>query len=478
MPTGIPGLDLVLGGGLDPGSTVLVVGAPGTGKTTLAHQICFANASPEHKAIYYTTLTESHDKLVTHLEQFPFFDPAALGPRVEHIHLGDLLRESPRAALESLVSELVRTALETQPAIMVVDSVKMLHGLVGGSDLRTVFYDLTSRIGHTRTALLMLGEYTSDEIAGNVEFSLADGIIQLAYQPREPIDRRWLRVVKLRGRSHREGKHTFHINSPTGVDVFPRIETLVPKELPPFSGRVSTGIPGLDTLMGGGPAAGDASLVLGPSGVGKTIFALGYVAEGLRQGEHCLYVTFQDPADQLLATGAQFGWGLDAHRASGRLTIVYVPMGSLDLDVIAAAVRAELNTRPVRRVVIDSLAELAGAAREEERFPAYKRSLSGLVRAAGATLVVTSETKLGRPTGSQLGGLMFLFHNVIQLRYVEENSHAARALNIVKMRTSRHDMGIHTFTITDRGMTLGDQLHGLTGILGWSVLRTNRPIPL
>jgi circadian clock protein KaiC len=472
--TGVPGLDLVLGAGLEPGSTVLVAGAPGTGKTILAQQICFTNATLEHRAVYYTTLSEPHSKLVKHLEQFAFFDPAALGPKVEHVHLGDLLRKAPQAGLESLVSEVVRKTLEEQPAIVVIDSAKMLREFVSQSDLRAGLYDLTSRIGHTQTVLLLLGEYTPDEMAGNVEFSLADGIIQLFYQPREPIDRRWLRVVKLRGGSHREGKHTFRISSPGGFEVFPRIETLVPAERAPVSGRMSSGTPRLDELMGGGPSAGEANLILGPSGAGKTIFALRYIAEGLEKGEHCLYVTFQDTSDQLVAMARGFNWDLETPRAGGQLTIAYVPMGGLDLDVVGAVVREELASRAVRRVVIDSLAELVAAAREGERFPAYKRSLNGLIRAAGASLVVTSETTtLGPPTEPPLGGLMFLFHNVIQLRYVEHGSHVGRALNVIKMRNSQHDMGVYSFTITQDGLTLGDELEGLTGLLGWSALRAN-----
>jgi circadian clock protein KaiC len=470
-PTGVPGLDLVLGGGLEPGSTVLVAGAPGTGKTILAQQICFDNATVEHRAVYYTTLSEPHAKLVQHLEQFAFFDSESLGPKVEHVHLGDLLREKPRAGLEPLVSEVVRKTMEAEPAIVVIDSAKMLRDFVAESELRMTFYDLTSRIGHTQTVLLLVGEYTPDEMTGAAEFSLADGIIQLSYQPREPIDRRWLRVVKLRGGSHREGKHTFRISTTDGFEVFPRIETLIPAQTAEVSGRTSTGISRLDDLMAGGPAAGDANLILGPSGAGKTILALRFTAEGVEKGEHCLYVTFQDTEDQLIATAARFGWNLEAARASGQLVISYVPMGSLDLDIVAAVIREQLSTRPVRRVVIDSLAELAAAAREVERFPAYKRSLSGLIRAAGASLVVTSETTTVGPPTEPLGGLMFLFNNVIHLRYIEHGSRVGRAANIIKMRNSQHDMGLYSFNISEHGVAIGDKLEGIVGLLGWSALR-------
>jgi circadian clock protein KaiC len=223
--------------------------------------------------------------------------------------------------------------------------------------------------------------------------------------------------------------------------------------------------------MGGGIPNGDATLILGPSGAGKSIFALRYVAEGLISGERCLYITFQDTADQLVEMAAGFGWNLHAARADGQLAISHVPMGGLDLDVLASVVRQELAARQVSRVVIDSLAELVAAARETERFPAYLRSLVGLIRAAGASLLVTSETAtLGPPSGEPFSGLMFLFHNVIQLRYLEHYADVGRAINIIKMRNSRHDTGVYRCHITEHGLTIADKLEGLTGVLGWSAL--------
>jgi circadian clock protein KaiC len=415
-------------------------------------------------------MSEPHSKLVAHLEQFAFFDPAALDSKVEHIHLGDMLRDGPRDRLAAVITEVVRKVFADHPVLVVIDSVKMLRDFVSGHQLRAALYDLTSRIAHSGTVLLLLGEYSAKEMRGGVEFSLADGIVQLAYQPRQPVDRRWLRVLKMRGGAHREGKHTLRIGH-SGVEVFPRIETLPLAPFAPLSGRIPGGTPGLDELMGGGIPAGDATLILGPTGAGKTIFSLRHLAEGLERGDHCLYITFQDTAEQLLGMAAGFGWDLEQARATGRLVISHVPMGSLDLDVLASVVRHELAGRPVSRVVIDSLAEMVAAARDSERFPAYLRSLVGLVRAAGASLLVTSETAtLGPSPGEPINGMLFVFHNVIQLRYLEHDDEVGWAINIVKMRTSRHDARMYRCRVTDDGLTIGDKIVGATGTLGWSVL--------
>jgi circadian clock protein KaiC len=471
MTTGVAGLDLVLNGGLEPGAVVVLAGAPGTGKTILAQQICFANATAEHKAVYYTTMSEPHSKLVRHLEQFTFFDPASLGSRVEHIHLGDFLRPGHAGGLEPLVSEVVRKTLDEEPAVVVIDSAKMLRDFSDERDLRRALYDLTGRFSDTGAVLLLVGEYTDEELRSNIEFSLADGIIQVEYEAREPLDRRWLRVVKMRGGSHRAGKHTFRIG-PSGVDVFPRIETLVPVGVRPVLGQIHSGIPGLDELMNGGTKVGDATLIMGPSGVGKTIFGLRWLAQELEQGERCLFVTFQDTVDQLTSMAAGFGWDFEAARASGRLVISHVPMGDLDLDVLANAICWDLAERSASRIVIDSLAELVFAAREWERFPAFMRSLIGLIRATGSSSLVTSETTAHELSARSLDGLMFLFDNVVDLRYIEEESHVGRVINVVKMRNSQHAMTLNSFTITDHGLVIGDAIAGVTGRLGWSALRT------
>ncbi len=469
--TGVAGLDLLLNGGLQPGAVVVMAGTPGTGKTILAQQMCFANATAEHKCVYYTTVSEPHTKLVRHLEQFTFFDPQALGTRVEHIHLGDFLQPAHRDGLAPLVSEIVRKTLDEEPAIVVVDSTKMLRDFADERELRGSLYNLTGRISQTATVLLLVGEYTPEELRSGIEFSLADGIIQLEYEAREPVDRRWLRIAKMRGGSHRSGKHTFRIGS-DGIEVFPRIETLIPDVATAVSGQVPSGIPGLDELMSGGAKQGESTLVTGPSGVGKTTFGLRWVTHGVDLGQRCLYATFQDTADQLVGVAAAFGWDLTSAGASGSVSISYVPLGDLDLDVLAGTVRSELRAHAPGRIVIDSLSELAFAAREEQRFPAYMRSLVGLVRAAGSSLLITSETDLQGAPASGLDRLLFLFDNVIELQYIEDGSRVGRAVHVAKTRTSWHEMTLNSASITDRGLVVGNELKGVTGRLGWSALRT------
>lgn len=471
--TGISELDLVLGGGLPAGSLVVVAGGPGTGKTILAQQICFANATPERRAIYYSTFSEPHVKLVRYLEQFDFFDAGALEERVEFVNLEALLLDEEgehKDGLAPLVTEVVRSCFERRPSVVVIDSAKALRDFADEQAVRRVFHDLSGRVAHTETTLLFLGEYAPVELESSPEFSLADGILQLANEPHEPVDRRWLRVVKMRGAHHLAGKHTLAIGE-TGVEISPRLETLTPEDADLDGGRIASGIPGLDEMVGGGIPEGDVTALLGPSGSGKTAAALRFVAQGIEEGERCLYFSFQEDGDQLVKKAASFGWKLAAARESGQLLIHHVPQGNLNLDMLGSAVRAGLAEGTARRVVIDSLAELVFAAREVARFPAYARTLAGFMRAAGATALVTSEIATLGPIAEPLGGLSFLFHNVVLLRYIEIESELRRAAAVLKMRDSDHEKGLRQFELGADGPVIGDRLEGLTGVLGWSALR-------
>ncbi|MDA0158635.1 AAA family ATPase [Solirubrobacter ginsenosidimutans] len=475
--TGIEELDLVLGGGLPAGSLVVLAGSPGTGKTILAQQMCFGIATRERRAIYYTTLSEPHDKLIEHVGQFTFFDAGELGTQVEFIDLADLLSggEEPAGATGEIAAEVVRECFETHPAIVVIDSAKALRDYGDPKSMRKTLYDFASLVAGTGVVLVLVGEYTELEMEELPEFAVADVIIRMAYESREPVDRRWLRTVKLRGARHLEGKHAMRVSN-AGIKVYPRLETLPALPSPAVeSARIESGLPELDALMGGGLYAADTTALLGPTGCGKTTIALRFVAHGALEDESCLYISFQETPEQLLAKALGFGWDVTDAHDSGRLRIRHVLPEDVNLDALAAVVRAELDDAPVQRVVIDSLTELVLAAGETQRLPAYCRVLTALVSAAGASLMITSETLALGPTLEPLGGLSFLFQNVIMLRYVEIGSELRRAMSILKMRDSAHAKGLIQFDIDGDGPRIMTQLEGVTGALGWSALHADVP---
>jgi circadian clock protein KaiC len=470
LTTGITALDTILGGGLRPGSLVVLAGAPGTGKTILAQQIAFANATSEHKAIYYTTLSEPHNKMVAHLEQFDFFTSKALTKTIEFIHLPDLIDRDSNDGLARVTDEIVERTFSDHPSVVVVDSSRALHDFTSERGFRELVYDLASRIGQTKTMLLLVGEYTTEEFEKAPEFAVADGIMQLANERHGSINLRWLRVLKMRGANHLEGEHSYRISG-VGAEVFPRLEVTAPGDFPVYTGRISTGVLELDEMIGGGLPKGDLTAVIGPSGVGKTVLSLQFIATGLAAGEPCLYVSFQETEAQLVQKGKVFGWDFAPAIKSGLLSVLYVPPREIDLDAVGATVRSALEAGKTRRVVLDSLAELVFAARQSERLPAYIWALGVHIRAAEATAIITDDAGSFGSSAEPLSGTAFLFQNSIALRYVELESEVRRAVIVMKMRDSAHTKGVVQFDIGKGGFSILGRLEGLTGLLGWSVLR-------
>jgi circadian clock protein KaiC len=484
--TGIPDLDLVLGGGLPLGSLIFIAGGSGTGKTILAQQISFANATAERKALYYTLVSEPHSKLVRHLEQFAFFDPNGLGKRVDFIHLPAVLDDAgfdatPQeqgAALATLVEEVVRASLEEERSVIVIDGIKALRDFaeVNGFGFRGVSYDLASKVAHSNAILIFVGEYTAEEVAYAPEFAVADGILYLADETFGRFDQRWLRILKLRGADYLMGKHSFRIGG-SGIEVFPRFESITPERQMWTGERVPLGIAGIDEKIGGGLPRASSTLIAGPSGAGKSVLGLHFIADGIARGEHCLYLTFQQTNDQLIAHGETFGWPFREAVESGLLRIRHLEPVEISLDAVGAELRAaSLGETRVRRVVVDSLAELEPAARGTARFPDYLTALTSLFASIGATTLLTSETTAFFGPAFELPqGLAFVADNVILLRYAELESEVRRVLTVVKLRNGDHTKDLLEVEITTNGLNVVGKFAGLTGVLGGNPTLTPPP---
>jgi circadian clock protein KaiC len=435
LTTGIAELDRILGGGLPAGSLTVIGGPPGTGKTILANQICFANATPQRKAIYYTTLSEPHAKLIRFLEPFLFYDTEAIGEALEIIQL-PLLDDA--TSLPALADEITRKNFESRPGLIVIDSSKALHGFADAEQVRRVVYDLASKVAHTDTVLLLVGEYTERELEWIPEFAVADGIIYLGNDAVGASDQRSLRVLKMRGRAHLGGRHSFRIGW-DGLAVFARLEAVPPVAVQAAHGRLSIGVTAIDGMLGGGLPAESATLVAGPSGVGKTLLSLHFVAEGIEREEPCHYVSFRESDRQLIAKAHALGLDLGAAVESGLLTIRHPRPVELTLDEVGAELRSAVIEQRSRRVVIDSLGEIEHAAQGTGRFQDYLWALVEFLGLAGATALLTTETPAFFEGPFVLPrGMTFATANLIQLQYVERDGHIARSASVVMMRDSDH----------------------------------------
>ena len=476
LPSGVPGLDLILGGGIPEGSFSLVAGTPGTGKTTLAQQFVFENATPERPALYFTVLGEPAVKMLRHQQQYTFFDSAKLDGSLRFVNLSDdAIERGLEAALDRIIEEVERSGA----GIVVVDSFRSLtQGLPAGSgtppELPGILQRLAMYLTTWEVTSLLVGEYDKADKAGNPVFTIADTIIWLAQVGDNNSIVRKLQAVKVRGQAPMPGLHTYRITS-AGLQVFPRLALAVEeKDRETPSGRASTGVPGLDEMMGGGIPTGDSVLVAGPSGSGKSVLATQFIAEGGDHGEAGVLVVFEEHPKEYLHRAEGLGFGLRKMIDSGALEALYLRPLDLSPDETLHEIREAVKRVGARRVVIDSMSgfELALAPTFRADFRESLYRLVGALTGMGITVLTTMEVSQGQDELRFTPNVVsFLADDLISLRYVEVERELKKVVAVVKMRGSQHSKAYREYEITDHGFVVGGDLNGYTGrISGASVL--------
>ena len=286
LPTGVRGLDDILGGGIPEFSFNLIAGAPGGGKTTLAHQIVYANATVKKPAFYFTVLGEPALKMLRYQQLYSFFDASKLGKAVRFINLSNVVMEQD---LNAVCDEIIKQVTAANPGIVVVDSfrtvVRKAVATASEIEMQSFIQRLAQFLTSWEATTFLVGEYDPAEIRDNPLFTIADGLFWLSQVAERNSVVRKLQVMKLRGVASVPGLHTIRI-SDDGLQAFSRTLGLIEqKTRPTRRRRLSTGIPELDKMMGGGILQGDSLLVAGPSGTGKSALATQFIAEGLRKGD-------------------------------------------------------------------------------------------------------------------------------------------------------------------------------------------------
>ena len=479
LPTGVPGLDEIVGGGLPEFSFNIIAGAPGTGKTTLAHQFVFANATPEHPALYFTVLGESAIKMLRYQQQYTFFDPAKLPGAIRFINLSQVVLEKDLGAvLEQITKEVERVS----PAVVVVDSFRtMVRKPLDDMDLQTFIQRLALFLASWQATTFLIGEYAEDELRDNPIFTVADGLFWMRQTTERNSVVRKLQIIKLRGQASVPGLHTFRITN-AGLQAFSRTFGFVGhlKHFP-RDRRLSVGIPELDAMLGGGVREGDSVLVAGSSGTGKSVLATQFIAEGIRQGEPGIVAVFEERPEAYAERATNLGLDLETPQKDGKLSILYLRPLDLSVDETMHSILDAVRKIGAKRLVIDSLAgfemALSPGFRADFRESLYRMifALTGI----GVTILSTVEvdesfTEFPFSTYS----ISFLTDDIIRLRYVSIDGKLRKIMVVIKMRGGNHAKEVREYEITSRGVViLRNRLTNYQGLISGIPVYANRSDP-
>ena len=479
LSTGVPGLDAILGGGLPEYSLNIIIGPPGSGKTTLAHQIMFSLATREHPALFFSVLGEPPLKMLRYQQQFSFFNPDKINEAIRFVSLSEDIATGDYARV---LERIAREVQASSPGPVFVDSFRSVmyeaqHLPNTTISLQQFVQQLGIQLGCWQTTSFLIGEYWSESVHHPV-FTVADGLLSLRQSVHRNSMVRKIRVLKMRGQAIRPGMHTFSITS-AGIVVYPTALVLegiadapsAPEELRGRA-RLATGVPRLDEMLGGGLPSGYSLLVAGPSGSGKTILADAFLAEGVRRGEPGVIVAFEQTPSQ--------SWmrALNDMIRNGQIGLINTRPLDLSIDEIVHRLTEVIQRMKATRVVIDSLSgfELAVAPTFREDFRESLFRMFAVLSGLGVTVLMTSELE-DRYIDLRFSpyGAAFLTDAIIVQRYIEVRSTLQRVMAVVKLRASAHDKEIRRYEITDEGIVIGDPVIDYEGILGGQPTRTKTP---
>jgi circadian clock protein KaiC len=474
MPTGVRGLDDILGGGIPEYSFNIIAGTPGCGKTTLAHQIVFANATTKRPALYFTVLGEPAMKMLRYQQQFSFFDASKVGKAIRFINLSDVVLGKN---LDAVLDEIIKQVTVIHPSIVVVDSFRTVVRKATASEseleMQTFIQRLAQFLTSWQATTFLVGEYAPEEMRDNPIFTVADGLLWLSQLTERNSVVRKLQIFKLRGVASVPGLHTFHIRD-FGLQAFSRTLGFGERRDRPMRSRrrLSTGIVELDKMTNGGILEGDSLLVAGPSGTGKSVLATQFVAAGLRQKEPAVMALFEERPRGYTDRADNLGLKLKAAEQKGLLEILYLRPLDLSVDQITQEILDAVERVGAKRLVIDSLVgfemALAPGFREDFRESLYRMIVA--LTGAGVTIVTTVEVE-DKFTEINLSHytVSFLTDDIIRMRYVEIDGQLRKVIVVIKMRGGNHSKDIREYIITEKGLLvihpLRTDYHGLiTGI--------------
>lgn len=459
--TGVPGLDLLLGGGLDRNALVTIVGPPGAGKTVLASHMLFHAVQQGARGLILTVYAEDHSKLLAHLRPFAFFNEAALGDTVTLVSLPSLLGQS----LDTAISAITTTMRESEAQVVMLDGFQGVADQLGDVLLvRRLLAAVATQLSYLNVTLLLTltGTLRDEQLMNGM--TSADVVLGLHYHLEGIWHRRRLEVLKQRGRGQLPGAHSYTITR-TGVTITPQLEVRAPQLVQPRpTGRLAFQVAELDQLLGGGLIAGTTTLVVGAPGTGKTMLGLHWALAAAEPTGTSIFLSFDERLPELQLKADFLGLPLAPALETGAFTLLQLNPVQLNPDEVAERVLAAL-TPTTRRVVIDNaglIVKVLGA-----RTGDYLAALMHHLYTAGVTTLFLVEIRAfaGLQFDVTDTPLSILADNVIILQQVLAQRAVHRVLAVLKMRFSWFEPTLRELLIDAQGVRVLPPAQSAPGVL-------------
>lgn len=454
MPSGISGLDTILGGGFLKGGLYIIQGPPGAGKTTLGNQICFHHVGNGGKAIYVTLLAEDHSRMMQHLRVMTFFDASKIPDQLIYLNGLSVLHDNGLKGLQTLLR---RQLTSSGASLLVIDGIVAARRAAEDEQAFNEFvHSLQALAIATDCTMFMLASDQGTRVTP--EHTMVDGIIELADELTGWSAESSLQVVKFRGSGILRGRHSFEITG-DGIRVYPRIEALLDRPSQEGSGgdgRVSSGIDQLDIMLGNGLPVSSTTTVMGPSGTGKTTLGLQFLARCTVE-EPGLFFGFYETPRRLRSKIAGVCPSLGRLIDHGIVEVQWQPPTEGSIDEFAGRLLQEVHRRKVKRLFIDGLGGFQQAGRgSPNRMGRFLTALMNELRVLEVTAIYTLEVHdiMGPSIRTPVGDLSSLGDNLILLRFVETGSQLYRLISILKVRDSQFDASLHAYTTSGNGLVI------------------------
>lgn len=449
LESGIPHFDDLIGGGLPKQSITILAGPPGSGKTTLAQQICFHNASSTNRVLYFNTLSEPVAKVLRYVSLFDFFDADKVESGIQFIDVGSTLATE---GIEAAASQIMEQVRRVKPALVVIDSFKVFDDFAATSEaLRKFTYLLAVNLMAWETTVLLVGEFENSEIQSNPVFSIIDGQILLSQTTKFDERIRVLSVVKLRGTAHSRDDHAFSITQ-AGIEIFAPRVTILREDRGSLVGRMKTGVSKFDDLLGEGIPFGSSVLVSGVAGTGKTILLLEFIFQGARMGEKGILFSFEETTERLQAAARAFGWDLEAEVKRGMLEVVFVPQPAIMVERDMLMMATRIHALQAKRVAIDSVSVFLYKLRDPQAAREKIFQLASIVQNAQSVGFFATDIEYGSSSISRFGVEETVVDGVILLTSTAEGLERQRYLEVYKLRQTAHLKGRHSIVIGKEGV--------------------------